>query len=108
MRRFWNDVCEEMTVSYAVEEGFLKVMADSKKGWCPTGAQGSPIKFFRLMEELNPEPFDRRKFWVKATRQTDREIILNLGAQVLENPVQNLCHKLAAWLSNGIKKLKRY
>ncbi len=51
-----------MTVSYAVEEGFLKVMADSKKGWCPTGAQGSPIKFFRLMEELNPEPFDRRKF----------------------------------------------
>ncbi len=35
-----------------------------KKGWCPTGAQGSPseLNFLRLMEELNPEPFDRRKF----------------------------------------------
>jgi hypothetical protein len=60
-----------------------------RKGRCPTGAQGSPseLNFLRLMEELNPEPFDHQLFEI--TRTDRQEIIKNLGAQVLENPVQN-------------------
>ena len=49
------------------------------------------------MEELNPEPFDRRKFRVKSGQtdgQTENgEIISNLGVQVLENPVQKIIVK---------------
>ncbi len=44
-----------------------------KKGGVPQEYRVLPVNliFLRLMEELNPEPFDRRKFWVKMTRRTD-------------------------------------